>query len=294
MAERRREFAQTIVAAAGPQSGPSTSGAEREHLAAAFAAVPREAFLGPPPWRMHGEVHGGRTRLLYSPEQVYQDQTIALLPERGINNGQPSLHARCLAALHLQPGETVAHVGAGTGYYTAVVAELVGERGRVEAFEVEPVLAQQAAANLARYRQVEVHARSGAVPPFPESDVIYVNAGLSCPLPVWLEGLRPYGRLLFPLTGEEGAGAMLLITKGAGPPPWRARFLDPVVFISCAETSRGCGRTGAEQAVAELRLTQAFERGGLDRVRSLHRRESVPDDSAWLAGDGWWLSTVPP
>ena len=45
---------------------------------------------------------------------------------RGINNGQPSLHGKSIAALELKEGEMVVQIGAGAGYYTAILAELVG------------------------------------------------------------------------------------------------------------------------------------------------------------------------
>ena len=51
---------------------------------------------------------------------------VAIDAERGINNGQPSLHAQSIAALELKEGETVVQIGAGAGYYTAILAELVG------------------------------------------------------------------------------------------------------------------------------------------------------------------------
>ena len=66
---------------------------------------------------------------------------------------------------------------------------------------------------LAEFPYVTVHGRSGTEGPLPECDVLYVNAGATGPLDVWLDALRPKGRLLFPMTPGEGAGAMLLITK---------------------------------------------------------------------------------
>ena len=58
------------------------------------------------------------------PAFLYQDILIAIAPERHINNGEPSLHALCLTALNITEGETIIHIGAGTGYYTAILAEL--------------------------------------------------------------------------------------------------------------------------------------------------------------------------
>jgi hypothetical protein len=95
-------------------------------------------------------------------------------------------------------------IGAGAGYYTAILAELVGPKGRVVAYEIEQDIAQRAAANLARYPQVEVRARSG-VEDLPSADAIYVNAAASHPLRAWLDALKPGGRLLFPLQPARSA-----------------------------------------------------------------------------------------
>jgi protein-L-isoaspartate(D-aspartate) O-methyltransferase len=55
---------------------------------------------------------------------------------------------------------TVIHVGAGTGYYTAILAHLVGPEGRVHAYEIEADIAARAAENLAGYPNVRVYAQS--------------------------------------------------------------------------------------------------------------------------------------
>ena len=57
---------------------------------------------------------------------------IGILPERNLNNGQPSLHAALIAAAAPQPREHVVHVGAGVGYYTSILAELVGGHCQVK------------------------------------------------------------------------------------------------------------------------------------------------------------------
>jgi protein-L-isoaspartate(D-aspartate) O-methyltransferase len=72
---------------------------------------------------------------------LYTDDVIGILPERNLNNGQPSLHAALIAVAAPQPGEHVGHVGAGLGYYTAFLAELVGATGRVTAIEFDGELA---------------------------------------------------------------------------------------------------------------------------------------------------------
>jgi protein-L-isoaspartate(D-aspartate) O-methyltransferase len=57
--------------------------------------------------------------------------------------------------LDLLPGEQVLHLGCGTGYYTAIIAELVGSAGRVTAVEIDATLARKARAALADGPQVK-------------------------------------------------------------------------------------------------------------------------------------------
>jgi protein-L-isoaspartate(D-aspartate) O-methyltransferase len=211
---------------------------------------------------------------------LYQDVLVPLSIGQGLNNGQPSLHAMCLNALAPRKGESAVHVGAGTGYYTAVLAMLVGETGKVDAYEIEPELARQAAENLAEFPQVTVHSRSGAEGPLPSCDVLYVNAAAAEPLAVWLDALHLEGRLLFPLEPQDEAGRMLLVTRRADG-SYPARFLWGVQFVSCV---------GAQDAHAARVLDAAFRRGSWSQVKWLYRNDQ-PDDSCWCAGHGWWLST---
>ena len=146
-------FANLITAQAGIPPG--------SELAAAFASTPREQFVGPPPWKVFTR-SGYVETLTDDPAVLYQDVVVSLGSEGPLNNGQPTLHAICLAALAPKKGERVVHVGAGTGYYTTLLAKLVGESGVVDAYEIEPTLAKRATDNLAAFPNVTVHARSGA------------------------------------------------------------------------------------------------------------------------------------
>jgi protein-L-isoaspartate(D-aspartate) O-methyltransferase len=252
---------------------------QKPELLRAFSTVPRERFLGPGPWSAftragYVETPSDDVRL------VYQDIPIALKKDQQINNGQPSLHAVSLAALGVTAGEHVVHVGCGAGYYTAILAELAGPEGSVTAFEVDPDLAEAAEANLADYDKVVVHARSGTKAGIPECDALYVNAGASAPAMAWLDALRLGGRLLFPLTGQGGAGFMLLVTRRQV--GFTAQFVCSASFIPCS---------GARDDAEAAALTSAFQRGGIAAVRSL-RRDGTPDETCWHAGSGWWLSTA--
>jgi protein-L-isoaspartate(D-aspartate) O-methyltransferase len=271
----RTFFAELITAEAGkPQS----------RLTSAFASTPRERYLGPGPWKVFTGL-GYVTTPSDDPELLYQDILVALDEERQINNGQPSLHAVCLAALNVQAGDIVVHIGAGTGYYTAVLANLVGPIGEVFAYEIEPDLAQQASGALSDLPNVKVYARSGAEAPLPTCDVVYANAGATAPLDIWLDALRPSGRLLFPLTpdgvgGMPGPGGMLLITR-VSENGFNAHFISPAMFIPCV---------GARDEETAGKLAEAFERRDLGTVRSLQRK-TLPDETCWCSGKGWWLST---
>ncbi|HEV2487159.1 MAG TPA: protein-L-isoaspartate(D-aspartate) O-methyltransferase [Terracidiphilus sp.] len=271
----RRSYAKHITAVAG--MSPDI-GLGRE-IADALASIPRERFVRPPPWRIVSP-EGNTYAVSDDPAVLYQDVLVPLSIGRGLNNGQPSLHAMCLNALAPRKGESAVHVGAGTGYYTAVLAMLVGEAGKVDAYEIEPELARQAAENLAEFPQVTIHSRSGAEGPLPPCDVLYVNAAAAEPLAVWFDALLPDGRLLFPLEPQGEAGQMLLVTRKADG-SYPARLLWGVQFVACA---------GAQDVHAARVLDAAFRKGNWSQVRQLYRNDQ-PDDSCWCAGRGWWLST---
>jgi protein-L-isoaspartate(D-aspartate) O-methyltransferase len=261
-------------------------GAADPRIEAAFAAVKRENFLGPGPWWLPGGPDAtGAARPGYfltpdaDPAYIYQDILVALAPEKRINNGEPSLHARCLEALAVQDDETVLHVGAGTGYYSAILGRLAG---RVLAYEVEPALAARAAQNLLDVANVELRARSGIGDHLPPADVIYVNAGITQPEPSWLAALRPGGRLLFPLQPADRFGGMLLITRPATGDIWPARFVCRAGFIAC---------DGVQDVANREALTKAFVGDRWQRVRAL-RLNSEPDATCWVAGKDWWLATA--
>ena len=269
----RQFYAQFVVKSAG-----STD----DRLIAAFAQVPREDYLGPGPWQVFVG-SGYMPTLTADPKLLYQDVLIGLATERRINNGQPSLHARCLAAVAPAAGETVVQVGAGTGYYTAILAALVGPSGRVTAYEIEADLAARAASNLAHLAHVTVVAASATAGALPPCDLIYVSAGATHPPAAWLDALNVGGRLVFPLTPDEGYGVMLLVTRLSAQ-VYAAHGLTRVAFIPCI---------GARDAAASATLTAALQRQSLSEIRSL-QRGTPPDETAWCVGADWWLSSRDP
>ena len=109
----------------------------------AFATVPRERFAGPGPWRI---LSPGRGEDYWStedadPRRLCHNVLVAIDETRRLNNGQPSLWAQLFDVLGLVAGDHVIHVGAGQGYYSAILAEIVGQTGHVTAIEkIDPVL----------------------------------------------------------------------------------------------------------------------------------------------------------
>ena len=130
----RRAYARQMLAIVGVDS-PA--------IEAAYAVVPREVFLGPPPWTASSR-YGAHRLAGADPVVLYQDLVIALNSARGVNNGSPSLHAKFLEALAPKLGEHIVHVGVSAGYYRADPAELVGPAGQVTAVEFDAALAELA------------------------------------------------------------------------------------------------------------------------------------------------------
>jgi protein-L-isoaspartate(D-aspartate) O-methyltransferase len=278
--EARRRYAEELRFTAKLRSRPVID---------AFAAVPRERFFGPGPWRVlspmampeYWTTEDADTR------HLYHDVLIAIDEGRRLNNGQPSLWARMYDQLELSRGDHVVHVGAGTGYYSAILAEIIGRAGRVTAIEIDSILAARAKENLAAWPQATVVAADGFLfQPDRPADAIVVSAGVTHLSSVWLDALAAEnGRLLVPLTNADRCGGFLMITRQAGDPYCSAaRFVGRVGIIPCV---------GGRDPAAEERLTAALARGDFTAIRSLRRPPDAPDDTCWLAGEGWWLSTAP-
>jgi protein-L-isoaspartate(D-aspartate) O-methyltransferase len=268
-----------------------TSGADDARLEAALAAIPREAFLGQGPWPLPvlGGAHVGAYRATpdAEPHWLYQDQVVGIVPEQELNNGMPSFLTFLISLGRAQPGEHAVHIGAGVGYYTAVLARLVGEGGHVTAIEYEPELAARARANLAGYPQVTALQGDGAALPLAPADVILVNAGAPRPMDLWLDALKDGGRLILPLcVGYKTPGgrpmtrgAIFLIERqGAA---FSARFKSATGIYPCF---------GVSDPEGEASLAQALRGGGAEKVRRLYRSEDVPAEACWAKGTGWALA----
>jgi protein-L-isoaspartate(D-aspartate) O-methyltransferase len=251
----RRFFAEEMRAVAGLQS---------PELVRAFAAVHRERFLGPPPWFVASWNSMGplRFRPVEDARELYHDLFVSLRPVQNLNNGSPGVLARMMNLLDLRAGRRVLHVGCGTGYYTAILAETVGETGAVTALEIEPELAAEAARNLAPWKQATVLNRDGSCFDPGPVDAILVNASVTRPNPAWLSRLREGGVLLLPLAVARSplAHDTMIFRVECLAGGWAAEASSILTLYPCAGL-----RDAAEQAI----LNRAFESHDLLRVRSL-------------------------
>lgn len=266
-------------------------------IEAAFAQVPREHYLGPGPWEGFRFLGNYLATPDDDPVYLYTDRLFGLVSAKGVNNGQPSLHAALMANANIAAGEHVVHVGAGTGYYTAILAHIVGPSGRVTAVEFDPDLASRAATNLATIPNVTVIAGDACTVPFDPADVIYVNAGFSRIPLSWLDGLRDGGRLLLPMGSRSGlkdassgkVDMAKLIRLYQSQVVFRVERRGDEFHVTSGVPAAFIPAEGADEA-SEAALVAALEKGGAKNVTRLYRGADIPEERCWLRGEGWCLA----
>ena len=269
-------------------------------LVRAFAEVPRESFLGPGPWQIV-RVHRNPWRIRPSafrsfyritpdshPRHLYRDILVGIVPERLLNNGRPSALAKWFDALALKRGERVMHIGCGTGYYSAILAHVVGPTGHVIALEIDKELAERARTNLSSRHNVEMLNADGTTHDPRDIDAIFVNAGANRPCPLWLDRLQPGGRLVFPLVmlpkrNHPGpTGVMIRVTRSEK--GYDASVVSPVGISPCS---------GAIDRDDDALVVDAFKRHSKQKIRTLRRDPHEASSSCWLHGRDFCLSTDP-
>lgn len=291
--EIRRYYAEEIRAVTNIQS---------EALVTAFAKVPREHFLGPGPWQIANPdswqamtpnaclkgVGSYHTTPSDDPKHLYHNVVVAIDAERRLNNGQPGSLASWIDALELHAGNHVLHVGCGVGYYTAIIAEVVGADAHVWGVEIDADLAERARRNLSYLNWVEVVSGDGREFGTVPVDAIFINAGATQPQAVWLDSLKPGGRLILPLTvarDETSGGMGFMLKVNREEKGYAARFISPVAIFPCI---------GSRDAESNQRLREAMSKGTWGTVQSLRREQHEANETCWLHGEDFCLSTLTP
>jgi protein-L-isoaspartate(D-aspartate) O-methyltransferase len=270
----------------------------------AFRDIPREHFLGEGPWLTYRE--RGRHILqkkVSDPRLLYDDIPVALIPERGLNNGIPSGLAEWLDELNLRPGHSVVHIGCSTGYYSAILAKVVGARGLVTALEVDHGLATRARQYLSDFRNVRIVEADGWTSRLPLADAIFVNAGANGPAETWLDSLSMVGRLIFPLITRlntrfqvfnrrqplgsatdtaSSIGVMLKVVRRRH--GYEACALSSVGIYPCLG---GVNRKGDQTAA------RAIARGDCGEIRSLRRDHHRAESTCWMHVRNVCISRLP-
>ena len=170
-----------------------------ERVLAAMERVPRHEFA-PERYR----------------DQAYEDHPLPI--GEGQTISQPYIVALMLEALEISPADKVLEIGTGSGYVTALLAELAA---RVISIERHPSLAESAGAQLERlgYSNVKLVTGDGTRG-FPEAapyDAIIVSAAAPEMPPDLIAQLGEGGRMIIPL-GAEDAQQLRLVHMENGQP----------------------------------------------------------------------------
>jgi protein-L-isoaspartate(D-aspartate) O-methyltransferase len=263
------------------------AGLESPDLVSAFARVPRERYLGAPPWKFSSgnSLNRSSYRATSNVCDLYHDVFVALKSEKFLNNGQPSMIARLIAALNLSPGKRVFHCGCGTGYYTAIMAEVVGSNGSVVAAEIDSTLAEIAVTNLRDYDHVRVLSRDGADVDPVACDAILINAGVTHPHRAWLDGLSEGGVLVLPLSVGRNLSVndamVLAITRRHD--QFAAELLSIITIYSSPSM---------RDPMLQSMLNDSFESHAMLGVKSVRKDDHERTDSCIVHAPGFCLSAA--
>jgi protein-L-isoaspartate(D-aspartate) O-methyltransferase len=193
----RRQMVQEVVSMVRETAAETGLNRLSAPVLDALGKVPRHRFV---PQEAVGSAYRNR------PLSIGDGQTIS----------QPYIVALSTELLEPRPDHAVLEVGTGSGYQSAILAEVVRQ---VYSIEIIEPLGREAAGRLsaAGYRNVEVRIGDGyqGWPDKGPFDSIVVTAAASrVPTPL-LEQLKPGGRMVIPVGVHHGNQELLLIVKDA-------------------------------------------------------------------------------
>ncbi|MGB9675255.1 MAG: protein-L-isoaspartate(D-aspartate) O-methyltransferase [Candidatus Nanoarchaeia archaeon] len=173
----------------------------------AFEKVPRENFVLPK----------------YK-EYAYLDEPLPLFAGQTIS--QPTTVAIMTEALDVKAGQKILEVGSGSGYQAAILAELVGPKGKVWTVERIKALADFAKKNLICYKNVKVIHADGTkglpkVAPFDR--IIITAAAAELPKTLFAQ-LKEKGIMVLPI--EDRLFKIIKLKDGP-----KFEDLGPFVFV---------------------------------------------------------------
>ena len=160
---------------------------------------------------------------------------------------QPSLVAFMTEQLQLTARSRVLEIGTGSGYQTAILAELASEVFTIERL---PELAAGARERLGTlgYRNILFLVGDGALgweEEAPFDAIIVTAAAETLPLPL-VEQLRPGGRLVVPVGSVADDNQELVLVEKGPDGAVRQRSLGPVRFVPLVTTMLARGEPSSE------------------------------------------------
>lgn len=175
----------------------------------------------------------------FVPEELakfaYEDGALSIGFGQSIS--QPYTVVFMLELLQAKPGDKILEIGYGSGWQTALLAELASPKGHIDAFEIVPELCEFGKKNLGKYPELAeratLHCQSAAklIESKNKYDRIICAAEVKEVPNAWREQLKIGGRMIYPR-----GHSIFLEEKIAG--EWRISEFHGFVFVPFVTNSR--------------------------------------------------------